>query len=121
MLTQIVNDNVCLSCGACCSYFRVSFYWAEGEQIPAHLQEQLSPVYACMKGTNQQQPRCHALEGEVGTSVSCSIYALRSSSCKEVQVGDEKCQKARLAHGFISVIQVDEEFPENDPDFEHVS
>ncbi|EAX0008081.1 YkgJ family cysteine cluster protein, partial [Salmonella enterica] len=22
--------NPCMTCGACCAYFRVSFYWAEG-------------------------------------------------------------------------------------------
>ncbi|MLR39642.1 YkgJ family cysteine cluster protein, partial [Salmonella enterica subsp. enterica] len=23
--------NPCMTCGACCAYFRVSFYWAEGD------------------------------------------------------------------------------------------
>lgn len=63
MLSQVIYENACLSCGACCAYYRVSFYWAEGEQIPEHLVESITPVYSCMKGTNQTQPRCQALEG----------------------------------------------------------
>ncbi|MEG6657786.1 YkgJ family cysteine cluster protein, partial [Pseudomonas aeruginosa] len=23
------TDNPCLTCGACCAHFRVSFYWGE--------------------------------------------------------------------------------------------
>ncbi|EGR9493162.1 YkgJ family cysteine cluster protein, partial [Escherichia coli] len=23
------NPNPCMTCGACCAFFRVSFYWAE--------------------------------------------------------------------------------------------
>ncbi|ENJ4382725.1 YkgJ family cysteine cluster protein, partial [Salmonella enterica] len=35
--------NPCMTCGACCAYFRVSFYWAEGDdasgRVPASLTE----------------------------------------------------------------------------------
>lgn len=41
------NLNPCMTCGACCAFFRVSFYWAEaddaGGTIPARLTEQISP------------------------------------------------------------------------------
>lgn len=34
-ITHIIKtdpeNNPCVSCGACCAYFRVSFYWAESE------------------------------------------------------------------------------------------
>ncbi len=106
MLTQVANANACLSCGACCTFFRVSFYWAEAEQMPADYVEHLTPVYSCMKGTNQATPRCIALQGEVGKSVSCGMYEQRSSSCKEVQIADHQCNKARIAHGMIPLIEV---------------
>lgn len=120
MLSQVCHDNSCLSCGACCAYFRVSFYWAEGEIIPEPLVEALTPVYSCMKGTNQSQPRCAALEGTVGEQVSCSIYALRSSSCQEVQAADSQCNKARRAHGLIPLVNI-EPPPANDEDYDQVS
>ncbi|HBP8873638.1 TPA: YkgJ family cysteine cluster protein, partial [Escherichia coli] len=25
------NPNPCMRCGACCAFFRVSFYWAEAD------------------------------------------------------------------------------------------
>ncbi|EEX7666747.1 YkgJ family cysteine cluster protein, partial [Escherichia coli] len=25
------NPNPCMTCGACCAFFRVSFYWAEAD------------------------------------------------------------------------------------------
>ena len=120
MLSQITAQDACLSCGACCAHFRVSFYWAEGENIHEDLLEPLTPVYSCMKGTNQKNPRCVALEGEVGKRVSCSIYENRSSSCKEVQAGDEQCEKARAAHKLIPLIEIDIVHSSNDDDFEQV-
>lgn len=60
------NLNPCMTCGACCAFFRVSFYWAEaddaGGTIPARLTEQISPFHRCMSGTNQKNPRCIALQ-----------------------------------------------------------
>lgn len=122
MLSQFVAQDSCLSCGACCAFFRVSFYWAEGIGMPEESVEHLTPVYSCMRGTNQQQPRCVALQGEIGSQVSCTMYEARSSSCKEVQAGDEKCNKARAAHHLIPLIPLPEEaIPGNDADFNQVS
>ena len=91
----------CHGCGACCASFRVSFYWAEASvrAIPDDLIRQLSPWYACLAGTNSPAPRCRALQGEVGGRVRCTIYAHRPSPCREVQVGDDKCSRARQRHG----------------------
>lgn len=94
----------CQQCGACCAYFRVSFYWAEaddapGGAVPAQLTEAINPLMRCMRGTNSKQPRCIKLEGEVGQRVACGIYEQRSSACRELMPGDEKCLKARRHHG----------------------
>ena len=120
MLSQVATPDACLSCGACCTYFRVSFYWAEGLNMPEHYTEPVTSVYSCMKGTNQTNPRCIALEGTVGEQVSCGMYEARSSSCKEVQIADEQCNKARAAHNMIALVQVPEYDYAND-DFDRVS
>lgn len=120
MLSQISAQNACLNCGACCAFFRVSFYWAEGEAIPSDYVEPLTAVYSCMQGTNQKQPRCIALDGVVGQQVSCTMYEQRSSSCKEVQAGDAQCAKARQAHNLIPLIDIDVMTPSNDEDFDQV-
>lgn len=119
-LSQVVNEQSCLTCGACCAYFRVSFYWAEGEHMPADVVEELTPVYSCMKGTNQKNPRCVMLAGEIGKEVSCTMYEQRSSSCKEVMPADEQCNKARGAHGMIPLIEISA-LATNDDDFDQVS
>jgi len=82
----------------------VSFYWAEaddapGGSVPAALTQPVSPTLRCMKGTATRPVRCIALEGELGGRVACRIHPLRSSTCREVNVGDEQCRKARLHHG----------------------
>jgi len=95
------HDNPCIRCGACCAHFRVSFYWAEAVErgLPEPLYEPLTPVMGCMQGTNSKTPRCVALEGEIGQAVRCGVYDLRTSTCREVQAGDDKCLRARAAHG----------------------
>ncbi|EAC1404637.1 hypothetical protein APX81_22705 [Escherichia coli] len=99
--------NPCMTCGACCAFFRVSFYWAEADDadgtVPANLTEQISPHHRCMSGTNQKNPRCVALEGTPGQAVFCSIYDHRPSTCREFTTaladGNEACSKARVHHG----------------------
>ncbi|WP_248794531.1 YkgJ family cysteine cluster protein [Pseudomonas sp. MWU13-2105] len=103
------DANPCLNCGACCAYFRVSFYWGEcasaGGLVPDELVTQVSPNHVAMLGTERRAPRCTALEGEVGQQVSCSIYHQRSSTCREFEaswvdsVHNEHCDKARAAFG----------------------
>lgn len=94
-----MSDNPCLHCGACCAHFRVSFYWAEGQALPEALTERLTPVLACMAGTNSAAPRCAALTGAIGGATACSVYADRPSPCREVLAGDDKCARARARHG----------------------
>ena len=99
----------CLTCGACCGAFRVSFYWAEAEVrgLPEPATEKVNPWLSCMAGTNAERPRCAALEGTIGREVACRVYAARPSPCREVEPGDDKCRRARALHGLPPL----EDFP----------
>nr|MBF0223489.1 YkgJ family cysteine cluster protein [Desulfobulbaceae bacterium] len=81
------SSNPCLQCGACCAYYRVSFYWSEtgenGTGVPIELTGQLSYHRAFMLGTNDQNLRCIALMGIIGKKVHCSIHTRRSSVCRD--------------------------------------
>lgn len=102
-------ENPCISCGACCAYFRVSFYWSEavsgGGSVPDELTMQVSPHLSCMQGTAQKPSRCTALLGDVGSAVRCTIYENRSSTCRNFNTHDAAgnvncdCSKARAYHG----------------------
>ncbi|WP_338847036.1 YkgJ family cysteine cluster protein [Massilia sp. W12] len=97
-------SDACLTCGACCTWFRVSFYWAEtdahpGGTVPAHLTIPISPHLVAMRGTESKPARCVALQGEPGQQVGCSIYPLRSSTCREFQAGEARCNQLRQARG----------------------
>ena len=89
--------------------------------MPEHYTEPVTSVYSYMAGTNQKNPRCVALEGKIGEQVSCGMYELRSSSCKEVQIAGAQCNKARMAHNMIPFIQIEPDEAENDDNFERVS
>lgn len=103
------KPHPCLSCGACCAVFRVSFHWSEtlpeSHQVPLDMIETISPHLYAMKGTHQPSPHCDALIGEVGSSVSCKIYDRRSSTCREFKASfedgtrNEVCDQARAAKG----------------------
>ncbi len=84
-------ENPCQSCGACCAYFRVSFYWSEtdpalGGTVPAEMTRKLDDFRSCMCGTDQKNPRCAALEGTIGEAVNCTIYEQRPTPCREFGV-----------------------------------
>lgn len=108
-IPAISQHNPCISCGACCGYFRVSFYWAEADDagglVPASLTEQVSPYMRCMQGTNTKKPRCVNLRGEIGQHVTCSMYESRPSPCREFSQSwefgerNEACERARAAYG----------------------
>lgn len=105
-------DNPCLSCGACCAHFRVSFYWGEiatqdgAGMVPPELVVQVGPLRAAMKGTETGRGRCIALKGEVGCdNVHCSIYENRPSPCREFEPWlangqpEPDCQRVRARFG----------------------
>ncbi len=94
----MLQKDICIRCGACCAFYRVSFYWSEadsslGGTVPADFTEPLPPWNACMKGTKDFPVRCVALQGEVGKNATCSIYEKRSSTCREFGLNwvDGKC------------------------------
>lgn len=101
--------NPCITCGACCAYFRASFHWSECSdgygQVPVELTEQHTSHRRVMIGTNTKNPWCIALTGEIGNCVSCSIYEVRSSVCREFKyswedgIRNERCDNARIVHG----------------------
>ncbi|WP_409299597.1 YkgJ family cysteine cluster protein [Pseudomonas sp. KCJK8993] len=108
-----------LNCGACCSYFRVSFFWGEcassGGTVPDELVQSITPSRVAMLGTDCKSPRCIALEGEVGKSVSCSIYAQRGSPCREFEASwvdgqhNADCDAARAAFGLAPLEPANDE------------
>lgn len=102
--------NPCLSCGACCAFFRASFYWAEANDespggVPVELTVKLNNFRRAMIGSSGSRPRCIALQGAIGKEVSCAIYECRASVCRDFQpawrdgIPNPRCDEARLAWG----------------------
>lgn len=108
----------CLACGACCAHFRVGFHWSEadpalGGTVPIELTEPLRRHERAMRGTSQPQPRCIALDADIGVRSRCRIHPLRPSACAAVEASWEsgrpsaQCDKARLAHGLLPLTPAD--------------
>lgn len=102
------TNNPCLQCGACCACYRASFYWSEaddapGGSVPVGMTVVVSPFLRAMRGTDIAQPRCCALQGEIGQAVYCNIYPLRASLCREFAhswsdgVHNPRCDSARAS------------------------
>ena len=102
--------NPCLSCGACCAFFRVPFYWAEANDytpggVPVEMSEQLDDFRLVMRGTRGNDPRCICLQGTIGQEVFCSIYEYRPTKCREFTASwadgeaNDYCTSARKAYG----------------------
>jgi Fe-S-cluster containining protein len=113
------ESNPCLSCGACCAHFRVSFYFGElagemGGWVPVELTSKVNDFRAAMKGTEAGHGRCVALRGEPGKGgVSCSIYQNRPTPCREFDawLPDGKpnpdCQRLRAQLGLAPLPALD--------------
>jgi len=108
---EVFDENPCLSCGVCCSHFRVSFYSGElagetGGTVPVELTTKIGPLRACMKGTEQGGGRCIALRGTLGQpGIHCAIYPDRPNPCRDYQIWEADgspnpdCQRLRAKHG----------------------
>lgn len=120
-------DSPCLSCGACCAHFRVSFYCGEvadeaGGTVPPELVSQVGPLRACMKGTEYGGQRCIALRGELGQpGIHCAIYEQRPTPCRDFPSWEEDgtpnpdCQRLRLALGLAPLPPLDTDDDDQDP------
>jgi Fe-S-cluster containining protein len=108
----------CLTCGACCGTFRVSFYRGEAlsgseDGVPEELVEPVGPFRVAMRGTAHEPVRCVALEGAIGTACACAIYARRPSPCREFGasweegVHEPRCDAARARYGLGPLTPVD--------------
>lgn len=104
--------NPCLTCGACCTLYRVSFHWMEAEDftpggVPLDFVEQAPLAHRLMmKGTGAPPHRCVCLQGEIGIEIGCSIHPRRPSPCREFPVSYEdgvtpnpRCDQARAKYG----------------------
>lgn len=107
------NDmsQACVTCGVCCASLRVSFYWSESDEhpdgtVPHHLVVRISPYHVAMRGTETKPARCVALQGEVGTSVGCKIYAQRGSTCRAFKAGEPRCNQLRTVRGMPPLPEV---------------
>ncbi len=113
-------ESPCTSCGACCAYFHVLFYWREAERsdsrhpVPKEFIEEVDATYRCMKGTStRQKTRCVALKGNVGKRVACSIYDRRPTPCRGFKasysegVREPRCDEARRRHGLRPLTRAD--------------
>lgn len=108
----------CLSCGACCAFFRVSLHWSEadpdmGGHVPVELTETLRLHERAMRGTNQEHPRCIALEADIGHYSRCSIHDRRPLACAQLQASWEfgvpsaQCDRSRIAYGLPTLSRAD--------------
>jgi uncharacterized protein len=103
METSAETHDLCQSCGACCSY---SANWPRFtieddsalDLIPAkYVNERLS-------GMRCDGDRCSALNGDVGVTTSCAIYAVRPEVCRTCLPGDAECNMARRRHGLSEIV-----------------
>jgi Fe-S-cluster containining protein len=102
-------SHPCLHCGACCAAFRVAFHWSEATAghgaVPPDAVVRWDAHRVALLGTDRRQPHCAQLEGEVGATVSCRIYAQRPSPCRELRAAwedgqpSEQCDRARARYG----------------------
>ncbi|CAN5371229.1 YkgJ family cysteine cluster protein [soil metagenome] len=105
-----MEPNPCLTCGACCTMFRVSFYWREADDftpggVPVELTQPLTAHRLMMKGTGGASPRCVALEGEIGVKAGCGIHPRRPTPCRDFDASwsngqpHDRCDRARASVG----------------------
>ena len=106
------HSNPCLRCGACCAAYRASLNNQEADNVlggvmPSHLIIRLNETLCAMRGTEKRPIRCHALSGEIGHSVQCSIYDRQPANCRKFRAVRENnafnslCNRARSIYGLM--------------------
>jgi uncharacterized protein len=102
----------CQRCGACCC--NPAENRAEGyrDYVPVEAGSRLSRRlrilgrYTSLNAHGERhmklvgaEERCAALEGRLGRSVSCAIYADRPAACKKIEAGSSRCVQYRRERG----------------------
>jgi len=83
----------CQACGACCVEAGSVILIQSDQGIPAHLLSRHKTGQ--MEVSKYMGGRCKALEGVIGSCVSCSIYENRPQVCKQFEPGSPGCEEAR--------------------------
>lgn len=112
-----MKNHPCLSCGACCAFFRVTFHWSEtlpdSYGVPITSTTGISNHLNVMTGTDQNAPYCGELLGKIGVDASCGIYMNRPGACRnfapsfENGLQNAECDKARAGKGLVVLTPVD--------------
>lgn len=85
--------------------------------MPADLTERFDEHRVVMRGTWAKQPRCIALDAEIGVRSRCTIHPQRPTVCREVPASWEfgeaspQCDRARIAHGLRPLTPEDWDTP----------
>ena len=113
-LPSHIIPNPCSSCGACCAAFRVDFpsdeMHAAGGSVPDGLADEIRIGTYRMRGTDYAQPRCAALQGQVGVAAWCGIHEFRPQVCRDFAPlashgrFDDVCNRARRSHGLPALV-----------------
>jgi len=102
------NDLDCQSCGACCkahpSYEGMNYVRIYNEDAQRMTPEQRQQYTVKLRGGAHamrlvEDKRCAALDGEIGSCVSCRIYDNRPEVCRNFERGDDSCRFARMEAG----------------------
>jgi Fe-S-cluster containining protein len=93
----------CKACGGCCAY---SYTWPEFVE-----EDTLDGISEDLCDCEYGRMRCHgdrcvALVGQVGISVSCSVYEGRPLVCQEFEPGSQKCSQVRKFFGLQSSMEL---------------
>ncbi len=84
----------CAKCGACCEGLDVDLVWSD-QSVPEDMTERTTDNIDLFKMRQNKDGSCVALCGNIGKSVSCSIYENRPSVCREFEPGNLQCQQSR--------------------------
>jgi hypothetical protein len=95
---RLNNDELCRTCGACCSYS------ADWPRFSLESEARLDRIPRVLVGDEKRGmgctgARCAALVGIVGQATSCAIYPLRPDVCGACTPGDPECAEARRHFG----------------------
>lgn len=95
----------CQECGACCSYFKITFYKDINKQLPTDMVIKINKNTNAMKGADIFKGKCCAFNGTIGKNCECTIYNVRPNVCREFPVylrngkQNPKCYRAREHFG----------------------